>query len=299
MLDRNVPNPLAKNPNIYTHKVFAAVGIILIVTIVAVAGIWYFANQSGEKNDSANKVTTSPTASSSARTSQKETQNLTWMPTADGWQASGTPTACPNPVLKTPVDLTNVTSILYPGQTRGGNYKPHGGFRFDNAKSSNVTVVAPMDAVIVNGSRYLVSGEIQYTFDFISPCGIMYRLGHLLTLDPKYQTIADNFPVAVEGDSRTTNVNPQVSVTAGETIATSVGITKGGLNVFFDFGVYDVKTKNLASQDATWAANPVHDPILAQHALCWFDLLPSADAAKVKSLPGADGTAGKTSDFCK
>lgn len=299
MLDRNVPNPLAKNPNIYTHKVFATVGLILIGVIVAVAGIWYFANQSGAKNDSVNKVSTSPTASSSARTSQKETQNLTWMPTADGWQASGTLPVCPSPVLKTPVDLTNVTSILYPGQTRGGNYKPHGGFRFDNAKSSNVTVAAPMDAVIVNGSRYLVSGEIQYTFDFISPCGIMYRLGHLLTLDPKYQTIADNFPAAVEGDSRTTNINPQVPVVIGETIATAVGITKGGLNVFFDFGVYDVKTKNQASQDATWAANPVHDPTLAQHALCWFDLLPSADAAKVKSLPGGDGTAGKTSDYCK
>ncbi len=299
MLDKPVPNPLAKNPNIYTHKVFAAVGLILIGTIIAVAGIWYFVNgQEATKNGLTNKTTTSPTASSSAKTSS-QTEQVTWMPIENGWQASGTLPACPSPVLKTPTDLTNVTSILYPGQERGGNYKPHGGFRFDNAKSSTVTVTAPMDAVIVNGSRYLVGGEIQYTFDFIAPCGIMYRLGHLLVLDPKYQKIADTFPAAMEGDSKTTNINPQVSVTAGETIAIAVGVTKGGLNVFFDFGVYDLKTKNQASQDATWSANPAHDPLLAQRALCWFDLLPSVDAAKVKSLPAADGTAGKTSDYCK
>lgn len=44
MLDQPVPNPLAKNPNVYTHKVFAAVGLILIGTIIAVAGIWYYVN---------------------------------------------------------------------------------------------------------------------------------------------------------------------------------------------------------------------------------------------------------------
>ncbi|MDP2671495.1 MAG: hypothetical protein Q8P13_03515 [bacterium] len=299
MLDNNVPNPFAKNPNFYTHKVFAAVGLILIGTIIAAAGIWYYVeNQAGAKKDSADKATNLQPASSSAHTST-QTEQITWMQTATGWQASGTPPTCPSPVLKTPVALTKVTSILYPGQVRGGNYKPHGGFRFDTAKSSSVSVSAAMDAVVVRGSRYLVNGEIQYTFDFIAPCGIMYRLGHLLVLDSKYQKIAASFPAAKEGDSRTENVNPQVEVNAGETIATAVGITKGGLNVFFDFGVYDLKTKNQASKDAAWAAKPEHDPELAQHALCWFDLLPSTDTSKVKSLPGADGTAGKTSDYCK
>ncbi|PIS07218.1 hypothetical protein COT79_00445 [Candidatus Berkelbacteria bacterium CG10_big_fil_rev_8_21_14_0_10_43_14] len=228
------------------------------------------------------------------------TNKVTWMPTADGWQASTSDLpSCPNPVIKTPVDLTNVTSILYPGQTRGGDYKPHGGFRFNNATSSEVTVAAPMDAVVVNGSRYLVGGELQYVFDFISPCGMMYRLGHLLTLDPKYQKIADSFPQAKEGDSRTENLDPPIEVTIGETIATEVGVTKGGINAFFDFGVYNVLIKNEASQSAAWAAKPEHDPILAQHALCWFDMLPKEDAVKVKSLPGADAVAGKTSDFCK
>lgn len=49
MLDQNVPNPLAKNPNFHTHKVFAAIGIILIVAIVIVGGIWYFVQSALDK----------------------------------------------------------------------------------------------------------------------------------------------------------------------------------------------------------------------------------------------------------
>lgn len=50
--------------------------------------------------------------------------NITWMQTQNGWKFSGKILACPSPLLKTPTSLKNVTSILYPGQTRGG-------FRFD------------------------------------------------------------------------------------------------------------------------------------------------------------------------
>ena len=47
--------------------------------------------------------------------------------------------SCPAPLLQTPVDLSKVTSILYPGQERGGNYKAHGVFGFDNAPDNLVT----------------------------------------------------------------------------------------------------------------------------------------------------------------
>jgi len=61
--DRSVPNPLAKNPNVHTHKVFATVGLILIGTIVAVAGAWWYVeNQTGGKTteeESTTKISTS------------------------------------------------------------------------------------------------------------------------------------------------------------------------------------------------------------------------------------------------
>ncbi len=62
MLDQSVPNPLAKNPNFYTHKVFAAIGLILIGTVVAVAGVWYYmeSNSKGTaEEDNSVKVSTS------------------------------------------------------------------------------------------------------------------------------------------------------------------------------------------------------------------------------------------------
>lgn len=41
VLDKNVPNPLAKNPNVHTHKVFASVGLILIGVIVILSVLAY------------------------------------------------------------------------------------------------------------------------------------------------------------------------------------------------------------------------------------------------------------------
>ena len=115
--------------------------------------------------------------------------------------------SCPEPfAFQMPVDISKATSVLYPGQVRGGDYKAHGGFRFDRSHPNEITVIAPYDAEVIAGARYPVNGEIQYTFDFSHPCGIRYRFGHLLTLSPKFQAIADKFPLPEGVDSRTTQV---------------------------------------------------------------------------------------------
>lgn len=215
------------------------------------------------------------------------------------WQAGPTAKDCSgSPIQQSPTDISLVTSMLYPGQTRGGDYKPHGGFRFDQSTNSDITAVAPFDAVLFEGSRYTVNGELQYTLDFISPCGYMYRVGHLLTLTPEFQAMVEKFPPAKEMDSHTTWVEPTVEVKAGTVLATAVGVTQGH-NTFFDFGVYDLHQKNAASQDPAWAAQHADDLELAPYGVCWFDLLPAADSATVKSLPPADADSGKTSDYCK
>ena len=296
-----------ENNNIETNKKGIKIYTVVALLAIAVLLIGFFGFQSYLNKQKANdqkevSYTNDWKENTTGKSAPEKTPvtKVTWMPTETGWIADTKDLpACPSPILKTPVDLTNATSILYPGQLRGGNYKPHGGFRFNNASDNNITVTAPMDAIVVQGSRYLVDGEIQYTFDFINDCGIMYRLGHFLKRDPKYQKIADAFPEAKEGDSRTTIINPPIKVTAGETIATAVGISKGELNVFFDFGVYNLLTTNEATKNAAWAAKPEHDPVLAQHGVCWFNLLPDKDVAKVKSLPAADPGSGKTSDYCK
>lgn len=211
---------------------------------------------------------------------------------------------CPSPfTFKIPVDTDKVTSVLYPGQYRGGDYKAHGGFRFDRSRPDEIQVIAPYDAEVIAGARYPVNNEIQYTFDFAHPCGIRYRFGHLLTLAPKFQEIADKFPLPREPDSRTTQVYPPIKVKQGEIIATAVGLTHGGptalkgLNTFVDWGVYDYRQKNESSKDPVWAAK--HPYEIEYYAVCWFDWIPAEDRAVVLSLPSSDYQSGKSSDYCK
>ncbi len=269
---------------------------ILVVGIVGLVG-WRVLGNKTKPNSNQSL----PAGSKQNQTTQDspEQNELIWQQTADGWQSTKTPPACPDPLtMQTPVDISIVTSILYPGQIRGGNYKPHGGFRFDKTSNDKITVKAPIDAFLVRGGRYLAEGEVQYTFDAMNNCGVMYRVGHLRVLPANLQKIADTWPEAREGDSRTQQIMPAVLIKKGETLATTVGIIKDK-NAFFDWGVYDYRKTNDASKSATYQQQHTQDKELAWHALCWFDLLGSKDSATVKSLPAGDSTSGKNSDYCK
>ncbi|MDO8755279.1 MAG: hypothetical protein Q7J80_15385 [Anaerolineales bacterium] len=229
------------------------------------------------------------------------TQNndVVWQWDGEKWRPSGSPPNCIDPItLESPIDITTATAILYPGQTRGGDYKAHGGFRFDNAPSNSLDVKIPLDGHIIEASRYIEQGEVQYFFIFTSPCGIAYRLDHLLSLTSKFQAVADTLPEAKVDDSRTTLLKEPVAVKPGEIIATAIGFASNG-NVSFDFGVYDVRKLNEASQDPAWAAKHEQSKEFDYYGICWLDLLPSKDVEVVKLLPGGDQQAGKTSDYCK
>jgi len=201
--------------------------------------------------------------------------------------------SCPTPLLQSPVDLSKVTSILYPGQERGGNYKAHGGFGFDDATDNSVTVKIPLDGKITRVARYRELGEVQYLFEFEGNCGVSFRLDHLRELTAKFEAVVAAFPI--KEDSRTELVNPPVAVMLGEVIATEVGFLN---NVFVDFGVYDMRQKNEASRDPAWAG--AHSQFPADsYGICWLDALPQADSLVVKALPSRDGASGTKSDYCE
>ncbi len=223
------------------------------------------------------------------------TQGYTQLPPTQSGTYTNTTvsTNCPT-TIQSPVNVSLATSILYPGQYRGNEYKSHGGFRFDSIHNNQVTVTLPLDAHIDRAARYIESGQVQYLFEFSHPCGLSYRLDHLLTLTPKFKAIADGLPTPTSS-SQTTRLDPPPSVTAGETIATAVGIAN---NTFFDFGMSDTRHTNAAAQDPAYVTKHVDNPT-AVYGICWFDLLPPVDAAKVKALPAGDQTSGKTSDYCQ
>jgi putative cell wall-binding protein len=210
-------------------------------------------------------------------------------------------TPCPSPFdISMPIDLSLATSVLYPGQYRGGLfYKPHGGFRFDTSNPNDITVTAPFDADVYSGSAHMQSGEIQYYFDFLHPCGIRYRVDHLNTLSPKFQAYADQYlPLGPEGDSSSVNFGP-FPIKRGEVIATAVGfygVNGNPENVGMDWGLYDLRQTNVRSLDPAWSA--IHTNEQEQHAVCAWEWLAPADRAAVYALPAADGVSGNTSDYC-
>jgi len=267
------------------------IGVVVVVAALALVGVigWKVA---GSKKDS------SAPDNKQSQTSTEPTSFI-WQQTADGWQASETAPACPaQPMLKSPADISKVTSVLYPGQTRG-QYKPHGGLRFDNVTDNKMTVTAPFDGYIVKASRNFAEGttEIQYDFDIMSNCGVMTRLGHLREVPANLQPIIDKLPEAT-ASSTIENVNPPVHVKQGDVLATKVGLTSEH-NTFFDWGVYDYRQQNEASKSAAYqAAHPQKEH--AWYAVCWLQgWLPASDAAALAKLPAGGGENGKASDYCK
>ncbi len=268
---------------------FSLVLIVIVIVVLGAIGLVGAKVLSGDKKSNDYK------ASDSSQNSA-----FIWRQTANGWEAEGTAPDCPaQPMLKAPADTSKVTAVLYPGQTRG-QYKPHGGLRFDNIKDNTMTVVSPIDGYIIKATRNFAQGttETQYGFDIMSNCGVMIRLGHLQTLTPEMQKIVEKLPAA-SADARIENVNPPVYIKQGTVMATKVGLPSEQ-NTFFDWGVYDYRQENAASKSAAYkAAHPMGD--LAWHAVCWLqdDWLPGADQAKLAALPAGDGANGKTSDYCK
>lgn len=269
--------------------------ILLAIVVIAVIGFvgWrVFGNK--KQADHKDTGVTQP-----APASEESEKSISWMWSGSQWQASGTPPKCKEPLTfaKSPTDVSKATAILYPGQTRGGNYKPHGGFRF-GGNNTDVIVVAPIDAKLVEGSRYIEQGETQYMLRFTNDCGLSYRFDHLLTLSPTLQAEVNKLPEPKVDDSRTTNFDKPISVKTGDTVATATGF-KNTKNVSFDFGVYDLRQRNKAAQDSAYVSLHQSEASQAAYALCWFDMLPSSDSAIVKSLPAADQQNGKKSDYCK
>lgn len=270
--------------------VISTIAVIFILIIVAKGNT----NTQANSSTTSSKVSSTTTSSVSSSSSSSKAESV-WVQTSDGWTNEGMETNCETLSFNSPVNTSLVKSILYPGQVRT-EFKPHGGFIF-NIKGNAVEVKAPFDAVLVEGSRYIEGGETQYLFRFISDCGIMYSLDHILTPSEKLMNIANTFPAAKTNVSRTTLVTPEVRFSEGDILATEVGFKKTK-NYSMDFGVYDLTTKNEASNDPIFVSKYVKS-YLASSALCWLDNLNEPDKTTLKALPGGDSKAKKTSFYCK
>ncbi len=287
----------------YTRSGWSASLLTLTKTVRGVKTTWRVVLLSNDKvnvysvSEKWTKQSTSPFAQSLAALVKSLTpfSSVSWNFNGTKWVASGgTVPTCPTPfTIRLPVNIAQASSVLYPGQVRGGQYKPHGGFRLDGQAYNAVTITAPFDGYVVDGSRHYEGADIQYYFDFIHPCGIRYRLDHLHTLSSTMAALASQLPAPNES-SQSYIVKPAF-IKSGTVIATAVGHPD---NVGFDLGVYDLRTANAASQDVAYQT--AHSDMVsnAYFAVCWFDWLSATDEATVRALPAADGVSGTMSDYC-
>jgi hypothetical protein len=301
------------------QKGFASIFLISVVILILFAGAGGYVLLKNRAKAPVPVVETDFRYNAEDKTDAGKDVNFTEFPAVEGnnviwnfdfnskeWQVSGNPPACSDPLVSpAPADVTLASGILYPGQIRGGDYKPHGGLRFDNLPNNEVDVYAPMEGDLFRAAKYPEpeSGEIQYFLNFINDCGIMYRLDHLRKLTPKFEEILNTIPIGTENDTRTTEIKPPVFVAKGEHIATKVGIENypsghEGRNIFFDFGVYDLRKTNGVNYDAKFRAQHPNIDEYGTHAICWFDYLEEEDKNIVMNL-SAGGYEGETSDYCK
>lgn len=265
--------------------------------------MWLFSQRSGKEQSAPSPtpaITQSPqTPTASPGPTPSGPITWTYLDTARGWQPSpgSTPPACPEPLaLQNPVDISKVTSLLWPGQYRGTHFKAHGGFRFDSSKVSDISVTLPLDAYLTDAVRYIESGELQYLLTFQNPCGIMVRFDHLYELTPAFAAILETTPEARVDDTRSLPLSNPTWFTAGTVVATGVGHTKP-LNVGVDFGVYDLRNPNEISKNAAWAALHENEASQNFYGLCWLGLLPTESSTALLSLPSKTDDRG-ASDYC-
>ena len=213
------------------------------------------------------------------------------------------PPACTLPIIPTGalLDFSKVVSIVQPGQSRGGSFKPHGGLRWSTYGTyiSDVKISVPFDGVVVQAWQYLVGGIYQFGVNIENPCGIMVRLGHLHIASAQFAQILSSLPPAAEGDSREYQINPPALVKMGDVIATSVGMPApappDSLGTYIDFGLLDLRQINpvLGSNYSTNAAVQY-----SKYSLCWYqgNYLSPSDQAIAANLPFANGN--PQSDYC-
>lgn len=269
----------------------AHLGLILMAVLV-IAAVGFV----GYRVSNSKKVDNQKVASQSDNKDSSSEGSVTWMYDGAKWNPSATPPKCDDPVTFTtqPVDSSVVKGILYPGQRRGGNYKPHGGFQL-KSPSNNVEVKAIMDGKVVGGSRYIEAGEVQYMFTIVNDCGIAYRYDHLLELSPAFKELAATLPEPKVDDSRSTKFTNPIQVKAGDLVATSVGFRKTA-NYSFDLGVYDYRQPNEAEKSGMLKNVGLPSNEQSGYAVCWIGMF---EGANYSSLPAVDGQAGKSSDYCK
>src|SRR5689334_10183642 len=103
---------------------FHLIFVLIVIAVLSVVGFTAFAVMKKDKQLPSVTKTTQP----SAKDTTKSAAFVRWQFNDVEWKPMGSAPACDEPLtIVAPIDLTKATTQLYPGQMRGGDFKPHGG----------------------------------------------------------------------------------------------------------------------------------------------------------------------------
>jgi len=277
---------ILKDQRGYNHLAHMLI-LLVLLSIVSGAGVLVSQAQKDEPNDQKTTTTTQSTTTTQIEAPDPAKPAI-WTFDGKAWRVSGTPAACNKQLLTvSPLNMSQVTGVGYPGQSRGGVYQTDGTLALANAAN----VVLPVDAVLTEGLRYTENGEVHYLLDFTNSCGLGIRFDHLSNLNEVVQQLVDkSLPPAQGATSTLTAITGSPIFKAGDNIAAANGA--------LTFGLYDYRTPNASSRLSSYKPTGV-SPAQANYAVCWVNELPPDDRRLVQSLPATDQQAGKTSDYCK
>lgn len=281
----------------YGYHLTALALVLFVLGVIAYAGWAVFSKKQTPVGTSA---TTQIRTAAATQPYTQPPAYVNWSFDGNSWRSIGSAPACEAPLsIIPPMDITRATSVLYPGQVRGGDFKPHGGLAIDNATNTGAVIFMVRDGFLYQGAWYIENGEPQYLLDFIDPCGIRFRYDHLAVLTDALKQYGNQLPGPLVDDSRTHPIASRPFFTKGTAIATEIGHKKQ-LNVGFDLGVYDLRQRNTASKTPLYKTDSarINDKEQSFYAVCWFDLLPDRERTIVNALPPRGGVRENTSDYC-
>lgn len=264
--------------------------LLFVVGVSTLVGLRIF--QKNQTKEAATQVTTE-----SQVVKSNDKKLVSWSNDGRTWKSSATPPVCDNPIrIVSPVDLTKVSSIIYPGQVRDGNYDSAGGFVFQDNSNETISVNSPLAASVMKANRYLEQNKTRYIFEFITPCGILYRLDRLSNLSAPFQNLADTLPAAVENIKTLFVPGSLLVVNAGDLIATTGGLLETG-KIIIGFGLYDIRSRNTVTNKPEWQKAHSERSEYSPYGMCWTNVFKPKDRDIIGALP-VEGITAKQSDYC-
>lgn len=191
----------------------------------------------------------------------------------------------PNPVFTNHItDIGKVVYVFTPPNIVSGDLKTHS---YIGTNSARVPVYAPVDMIADSGAHFIGG---PYGFEFEVSCEVRLRFGHITEPVPALKAALPSTPAPLN-QSQGQRIKEEIRFKAGDLVAYTTGTLAGN----WDFGVYNLSTKNKYANDSKRNHSWVYTS-----AVCPFDYFTSSLRAEYAKFFDVEefGNLKSDGEFC-